>query len=176
MRISGVDDGYFPLSYKRGKGKTVLVVATFSGTKLTDLDFDLITVDGADGTEVYRKLRKGDVRLLDGITFAGFNYIDPEECDVVVFTHRPDLDKVERALEKHFRDQRKDTIIKVLKSLVRLPTPKGEVYVFSQLGLDLVREVIWTSQKFSKVPFQLSVTSEIAKKLSRFLLTGLNFL
>ncbi|MGC9104825.1 MAG: DUF99 family protein [Thermoprotei archaeon] len=176
MRIAGVDDGYFPLKYKGGKGKTVLLSAVFENRKLTKVDFDFITVDGTDATNVYKRLAKGEVNLLDGITFAGFNYIDPDETDVVFFSRKPNIEEVERALRKHFNDDRANVILRVMKDLKEIPTPKGAVYVYTLLDESLVKEIVAESQTFSKTPFQLSVASELSKKISRFLLTSLNLL
>ena len=176
MKVAGVDDGYFPLIYKGRRGKTILLSSVFEGLRLVDVDFKLIEVDGLDGPVAYNSLMKGDVNLIDGVTVAGFNYIEPGPNDIVVFAHKPEVKKVERALEKHFHDGREKVILYVMSNLRELPTKRGTLYVFSYLEESYVREVIEKYQVFSKVPYPLYFASKLAKSLSKFLITGLNFL
>ena len=176
MKVAGIDDGYFPLRYKGRRGKTILLSSVFDGLRLTSIDFEPIEVDGLDGPLMYKNLMKGDVNLIDGVTVAGFNYIEPGPNDIVVFTHKPEVKKVERALEKHFHDGREKTILYVMNNLREIPTKRGTLYVFSYLTESYVREIIEKYQVFSKVPYPLYFASRLAKSLSRFLVTGLNFL
>lgn len=176
MKIAGVDDGYFPLSYKGGKGRTILLSSIFEGSKLIDIDFQLITVDGTDGPPAYEALSKGDINILDGVIVGGFNYIEPGPNDIVFYSYRPNIEKIKNALEKHFPDKRAKYILYVLSNLKEMPTKRGTVYVFSYLPDHVVKEVIEKYQVYSKVPYPLYVSSQIAKKLSKFLFTNFNFL
>ncbi|RLG81990.1 MAG: hypothetical protein DRO09_01225, partial [Thermoprotei archaeon] len=65
LRTLGIDDGYFPVYFKEGKLKTLIVGVVCSGLTPVNLAIDLITVDGLDGTEaalrVYRRLVPVDI-------------------------------------------------------------------------------------------------------------------
>lgn len=118
----GVDDGYFDVSLKRYsiRFKTVLVGVLLCNSRLEDVFLDLITIDGLDATlAAYRIINKAKDQyilgavFLDGITYAGFNIVDPQKLYtlssvpiIVIFRHRLDLSKIEAALKKHFHDYR----------------------------------------------------------------------
>ncbi len=176
MRVAGIDDGYFPLSYKGRRGKTILVSVVLDGFRITNVDFRYVEVDGIDGQAAYEELSKGEINIIDGVTVAGFNYVRPGPNDIIFYAYRPDVKRINNALEKHFADGRERHILETLNNLREIPTKRGTVYVFSYLPEKLVREIIEKYQVYSKVPYPLYIASEIAKKLSRFLITRLNFL
>lgn len=102
MLVSGVDDGYFPLYYKGGKGYTVLLSVVYEEYKILDVDFGFIKVDGNDASRVLNSLNTGDICILDGVTFGGFNYIDPKVLTkkfIIFYSSKPNLVKVEEALK-----------------------------------------------------------------------------
>ncbi|MEM3695364.1 MAG: DUF99 family protein [Candidatus Bathyarchaeia archaeon] len=107
----GVEDGSFKKGITR---KAKLVAVLFLETKIEDLRVTTITVDGMDATEALLKMIEewsfGAV-LLSGVSFAGFNIIDPTViCEkygkpvVVVSRTMPDNMAVKRALRRHFKD------------------------------------------------------------------------
>lgn len=172
LLVTGIDDGFFPLNYKGKKGRTVLLSVTFSDYRIVDVDFELIYVDGNDATDVINRLKKGEVSLLDGVTFGGFNYIDPSLLNfnyIIFYSSPPNFQKVKDALS-HFNDERNEVILSVISSLTRLTTRKGDVFVFSNLDMVKVREIIEKYQIFDKIPEPLKVAHEISSSLSRFLL------
>ena len=121
ITIIAFEDGYFPPQTK-GYGspyKTVLVATVFSNKEPQFFKATLISIDGLDATEKALKIlnrvsplaRERIVILLGGITFAGFNIIDPVELYersripvIVVSKDKPDNDRVRNALVKNFPD------------------------------------------------------------------------
>ena len=179
LQVCGVDDGYFPLKFKGGKGKTVLLSSKYNDKLLIGIDFDLILVDGDDATSKLRKILDDcEVVFTDGITVGGFNYVDPEELRnyginyIIFYSKIPNIKDVEHALLKHFSGDRRTTIIlNVLENLVLLPTKKGNVYVDTNLSLQYASKLINYYQIYVKEPEPLRTAHTIASSLSRFLLT-----
>ena len=174
LLVSGIDDGYFPVEYKKNRGKTTLVSVTYNGFKIYSIDFDLISVDGEDAGLVFEKLEKGDICILDGITFGGFNYINPDliKTDYIIFySSRPNLAKVSSALIKHFNDNRKNVILNVMNNLLRISTKKGDVFIYTNIKVNEAKEIIEKYQVFDKIPEPLKTAHEISSSLSKFLLS-----
>jgi len=179
LQVCGVDDGYFPLEFKGGKGKTVLLSSKYNGRRLIGVDFDLILVDGDDGTSKLRNILDGcEVVFTDGITLGGFNYLDPEELRnyginyIIFYSKTPDIKEVAHALLKHFSgDKRTSIILNVLENLILLPTKKGNVYISTNLSLPYASKLISYYQIYVKEPEPLRTAHIIASSLSRFLLT-----
>jgi endonuclease V-like protein UPF0215 family len=179
LLVCGVDDGYFPLSYKGRRGKTVLLSVMMSEYKLVDVNFSFITIDGDDCTDALIQITpECNVILLDGVIFGGFNYISVDDIKngryIIFYSHKPNLTEILRALNKHFSydEKRINSIVNVLSNLVKLPTKRGEVFIYSNLDKVLVKLLIEKYQLFSKIPYPLSVSHELASSLSRFLLTS----
>jgi endonuclease V-like protein UPF0215 family len=113
LPIVGVEDGSFQKGIAR---KTLLVAVLFKGLEIEDAKFTKITVDGLDATEkLYGLLSEWEFAavLLAGVSFAGFNIIDPAvihgkfKKSVIIATRtKPDNKAVHRALQKHFKDWR----------------------------------------------------------------------
>ncbi|MGB9675796.1 MAG: DUF99 family protein [Candidatus Bathyarchaeales archaeon] len=107
----GVEDGSFRKGISR---KAKLVAVLFLEARIESVRITNITVDGMDATETLLKAIKGwnfGAVLLSGVSFAGFNIIDPilvyEECEkpvVVISRTKPDNVAVKRALRRHFKD------------------------------------------------------------------------
>ena len=174
LLVSGIDDGYFPLGYKKNKGKTVLISVTYEGFKIYNIDFDLISVDGEDASTVFGKLEKGDISLLDGITFGGFNYINPSLINsnyIIFYSSRPNLTKVSYALAKHFYDNRRNIILNVMSNLLRISTKKGDVFIYTNIKANEAKEIIEKYQVFDKIPEPLKTAHELSSSLSKFLLS-----
>ena len=177
MRVVGIEDGSFVKGFTK---KTLLAAVLFKGLKIEDVAFQRITVDGFDATEkAVNILNQWDFEavMLAGVSFAGFNIIDPvvlyEEVSkpiVVVSRTKPDNKAVKQALIRHFRDWRKRW--EVFEKL----GPIHEVRVFAEeppLYFEVVgAEVEWASRLITgfavcgRVPEPLRVVRLIARGLS----------
>ena len=136
-RIIGIDDGPFT----KHQETAPLVAALLEGPHLQKVHATRITVDGLDATEkalgLLRRWKPVPI-LLSGITFAGFNLIDPHMLHrkyrvpvVVVVGSRPDNRAVKRALVKHFPDwKRRWRIISSLGPLRTVRTSLGEPPIY----------------------------------------------
>ncbi len=132
-RIIGIDDGPFT----KHQETAPLVAALLEGPHLQKVHATRITVDGLDATEkalgLLRRWKPVPI-LLSGVTFAGFNLIDPHMLHrkyrvpvVVVVGSRPDNSAVKRALVKHFPDwKRRWRIISSLGPLRTVRTNPDE--------------------------------------------------
>jgi len=113
----GVEDGGFsraPLC--PSVHKALLVCVLLQGTWVLDFRVDRILVDGLDASERLIGMLRGlcfDVVMLAGVSFAGFNLVDPslvfEEFDkpvIVISRSKPDNVAVKNALVRHFDDWR----------------------------------------------------------------------
>ena len=152
----------------------MLLSATYEEFRLHSIDFDLISVDGEDARDIFEKLEKGDICIFDGITFGGFNYIDPRFINsnyIIFYSSRPNLTKVLNALTKHFDDSRRDIILNVMSNLLRISTKKGDVFIYTNIGVDKAKEIIEKYQVFDKIPEPLKTAHEISSSLSKFLLS-----
>jgi len=84
------------------------------GSKIEHAKACKITVDGLDATEKLIEILNGwdfDAVLLAGVSFAGFNVIDPmaihekfREPTIIISRTKPDNKAVKRALQRHFED------------------------------------------------------------------------
>jgi len=181
LRTLGIDDGYFPVYFKEGKLKTLIVGVVCSGLTPVNLAIDLITVDGLDGTEaalrVYRRLVPVDIVVLDGVTYAGFNVIDPEvmvnEAGVpviVIFKHDLDINRVYRALVKHFSDweYRFKVIKEVYEKSREYPTPWRPIRIaLYKISSIEALKIVTDLQNTSPIPEPLRLADVIASGLTK---------
>lgn len=182
LRTLGVDDGYFPINYKKCYGRTLLVVTTCEGLKLSNVKMALITVDGIDGTDVVLSILKSlcnryDAIFFDGVTYAGFNIVDPERVfnetsipSIVIFKYKLDLNIVKEALIKNFNDWmfRYSTIERTYNNSYVINTPKGRLRIFNY-GLTRTEayELILNLQNINQYPEPLRLADLIASGLTK---------
>ncbi|QIW23138.1 DUF99 family protein [Sulfolobus sp. S-194] len=174
LLVSGIDDGYFPLKYKGRKGRTVMLSVVFKNYDIIDVDFDFIFVDGDEGTSVLNSLQTGDVCILDGLTFGGFNFVNPNKLKskyIIFYSSKPNILKITRALDRHFNDERRDIILNVIANLTRVSTLRGDVYIYTNLDLKYAKNIIEEYQVFDRIPLPLKIAHEISSSLSTFLLS-----
>lgn len=182
----GIDDGYFTQEFKEMRLKTLLVGVLCSGKKPENIKVTTVVVDGLDGTsralEVIEELRKGlttsvNAVFLDGVTVAGFNFIDPEEVNVrtgipvvVLFKTKLNLEKVKAALINHFSDwrDRYEIIERNYGRAQEVVTRRKNVRI-SSYGLDLSKVSMLVSflQHVSSVPEPLRLADLIASELTK---------
>lgn len=177
--IIGIDDGPFKPKRDAKAGFAPLVAAWLRGPHLYRLSLGRITVDGLDATGEALRLLKGSHGipvLLSGVTFGGFNLIDPHVIQrrytapvVVVVGARPNNRAVKRALVKHFPDWRKRwQIIKSLGPLHRVQTVRDEPPLFFEsFGCTPLeaRRILSSSAYVSRVPEPVRVAGLLASGL-----------
>lgn len=191
LKTLGVDDGYFPLTYKKSGKKTLLVIASCEGLDLTAIRLGVVSVDGLDGTDTALKCIRSlgtahSAVFLDGITYAGFNIIDPEiiyrETSIpviTVFKHSLKLKLIREALTKSFDDwlDRYKVIEKNYLNAYEVITPKGNLLI-SCIGISNADalSILLSLQKINQYPEPLRIADIIASGLTKnpYILDSLN--
>lgn len=182
----GIDDGYFTQEFKELRLKTLLVGVLCVGKNPQNIKMTTVVVDGSDGTskalEIIEELRRGlapniNAVFLDGVTVAGFNFIDPEEVNVktgvpvvILFKTKLKLEKVRAALMKHFSDwrDRYEVIERNYGRAKEVVTRKKNLRI-SSYGLELseASKLISSLQHVSAVPEPLRLADLIASELTK---------
>jgi len=178
-RCIGVDDGPFPPKTDDKVRYAPLLAAWLKGPHLQQLRTDWIIVDGLDATRKTRLLLENSQNipvLLSGVTFGGFNLIDPWKIQkntkaavIVVIGSRPDNRAVKRALSRHFPDWKERwTLIRSLGPLHKVRTVANENPVFFERFGCSTREaalILKGSAFVSRVPEPLRVAGILARGL-----------
>jgi len=177
MPVVGVEDGSFLKGITR---RALLVAVLFKDLQIKDVKFKKILVDGFDATQKLAEILgkwKFEVVFLAGVSFAGFNLIDPIVIHekfgkpvVVVTKTKPNTKAIKRALQKHFKDwkmrlevfEKLDTFHKHI-----ILIGKSQVYV-KIIGIDAKRayNLIQALSFLGKIPEPVRVARLIARGLS----------
>ncbi len=114
LRILGVEDGSFDAFNRKAPGCTILCGVLMEGDRILKILQAEIQVDSLDATDKLLSMMKGievDAVILGGITFGGFNVINPRAIHaktgvpIIIYSGvKPDNDVVLAALRKHFPD------------------------------------------------------------------------
>ncbi len=175
----GIDDGPFPPKSPDKPGRAPLVAVCLKGPRLYRVKTGWITVDGLDATgqaqALLEKLPKAPI-LLSGVTFGGFNLIDPWRVQrrfrtptIVVVGSRPNNNAVKRALVKHFPDwQERWRIIRSLGPLRSVQTMRDEPPIFYEaIGCRAVeaRQILVNNVWVSRLPEPVRVAGLLARGL-----------
>lgn len=180
-RVQAFDDGFFPPAYKGLKGKTVLVGIEVLGFSVLKISWKCVAIDGRECSrtivEQSKAMGRPDLILLDGITYAGFDVVDPEEVHahasapvITVQQYRLNLDRVRKALFDNFADadERFRVIERVAGKFQYLDTPwKTIQYCAVGISQERAREYLARAMVYSPVPEPLRVAHAIASSLSR---------
>ena len=178
-RCIGIDDGPFPPKTDDKVRHAPLLAVWLKGPHLHQFRADWITVDGLDATRKAEFLLRDSHEipvLLSGVTFGGFNLIDPWKvlklCKspvIVVVGSRPNNRAVKRALLRHFPDwERRWELIRSLGPVHKLRTMASEGPVFFEpLGCSIreARLILKASAFVSRVPEPLRVAGILARGL-----------
>lgn len=177
LQVVGIEDG----SFIKGVDKKALLAAVlFKGTNIEDVAFEWITVDGLDATEkAVNILERWDfeVVMLAGISFAGFNVINPmviyerfRKPIIIASRTKPDNKAVKRALMQHFNDWRKRwAVFAKLGPIYELKVLSGGPPLYFEV---VGTEMEWASRLITsfavcgRVPEPLRVARIIARGLS----------
>jgi len=187
QRVVAIDDGFFPTYYKYFKGSTVLaaIVYDLSEKNVEAIAISDVSIDGLDATNkaisLVKLLNINVPIILDGVTYAGFNIVDPHKlfsetsCPVIVFfRHQLSIDRIRRALVKHFHDYelRLSVIERVLEWRAKIYTWWG-IYEYTPVGLseNTALSILRKSQIYSPEPEPLRVAGMLASKVSRTLIS-----
>lgn len=179
--IEAYDDGFFPVHYKGGKGKTYIVgVEVGERAKVKRIAWSTVWVDLNTSMQAIASISRtfnGTIMLLDGVTYAGFDVVDPLELSlatgkavVVVQTHPLDLTKIRLALQKHFADwsDRYHVIERVYKRMMLVETPWRTIRVFIEgISTDDAISMVRSTCVYSPVPEPLRIADKVASALSR---------
>jgi uncharacterized protein len=179
----GVEDGSFPARLEReSKFKTLLVAVLLEDLQLQAVDLSEITVDGLDATDailsVLKSLdQKPRAVILGGISYAGFNFIDPfhlqEEANlpsIILTTERPNNQQVRRALQQHFPDwKNRWSIYRRVKTFKPIKAnPKENPIFMETVGLTAEEgeRIVKRLTKIGRLPEPLRVARMIARSLT----------
>jgi len=177
MSIVGVEDGSFLKGTTR---KALLAAVLFKGVEIKDVKITKMTVDGLDATKKFAKILNQwtfDAVLLAGVSFAGFNIIDPtiihekfRKPVIIISRTKPDNKAVKRALQRHFEDWKiRWAVFEKLGSIheVVILTEEPPVYV-ETVGVDIrwACNLIQALAVCGRVPEPIRVARLIARGLS----------
>lgn len=182
--IEAYDDGYFPLYFKGGKGITFIVgVEVKEDIRVSNISFTPVKVDMNTTSKVIMemsKTMKGDIILLDGVTYAGFDVVDPVYIhdntgkNVIIIQLYPlDLNRIKKALKKHFPDwyERYSIIERVYNEMFPVDTPWRTLKVHSyKLNIEEVIRVVRKTCLYSPIPEPLRIADKIASNITRIYL------
>lgn len=179
----GVEDGGFPPTAKRTHDyRTLLVSALFRNLNLADVKLGVITVDATDATEhllnLVQEFRpKPEVAFLGGISYGGFNFIDPFRLkreanlpSIILTSEKPDNQAVKEALLEHFPDwQTRWVVYKRLSNFREVQPNLAENPVYMEtvgIGFQRAEEIVKRQTVLGRFPEPLRVARMIAHQLS----------
>lgn len=181
IRILGVEDGSFDAFNRQAPGSTLLCGVLMKGDRILKVRHAEIEVDGLDATDKLLSMMVGievDAVILGGITFGGFNVINPRTINtetgvpIIVYSGTmPDNAAVLAALRKHFPDWKRRW--KIFKELGRIHSTQvfmdsPEIY-FEVVGCEpgWAEVVLKDSAMISRIPEPVRVAGLVARGLTR---------
>ena len=180
LRLFGVEDGSFEAFPREEPTYSFLCGVEVESDFIRKIRLKRIQVDGLDATDKLLTML-GDVEvdavILGGITFAGFNIVDPriilEEkgFPVIVYSgKKPENEAMLRALRKNFDDWRERwEIVQNLGPIYTASTHPGEPSVYFEVigGTGgWAEDVIRRSALVSRIPEPVRVAGLVARGLS----------
>jgi len=187
--LEAYDDGFFPYYFKACKGSTYIVgVEVEDFRDVRKVVVGLVKVDERNTLRVIRDISmsmSGDIILLDGVIYAGFDVVDPWELYnstgkgvIVIQLHPLNLESIKKALREHFVDwsERFSVIENVYNKMIRVETPWRVIEVYS-VGVDFntMATILKRSCLYSPIPEPLRIADKIASTLSRLHLNQLYY-
>ncbi|MEM3672623.1 MAG: DUF99 family protein [Candidatus Bathyarchaeia archaeon] len=176
MPVVGVEDG----SFQKGITKKAILAAVLSkGVEIEDIKVARITVDGLDATDKLTEMLIGwdfVAVLLAGVSFAGFNIIDPtavyekfQKPILIVSRKKPNNKAVKQALQKHFKDWKVRWQIFEKLETARCVVVTGETPIYVEtIALDFrtTEKLLQALSIKSRIPEPLRVARLVARGLS----------
>lgn len=182
LQVIGVEDGGFSRELSvYGFKKTLLVCVLLRGMRIDDFRADMITVDGLDASEKLINMLRNlafDVVMLAGVSFAGFNLVDPtlvfEEFYkpiILVLRTKPNNIAVKNALLLHFEDwQARWSVFKKLGPIYEVASMPGEPPIYVEVvsaTLAWATKLIRALASCCRIPEPIRVARLIARGLTR---------
>lgn len=176
MPVVGVEDGSFQKGITR---KAILAAVLLKGVEIEGVKIARVTVDGLDATEKLVEMLAGwnfMAVLLAGVSFAGFNLIDPtaiyekfQKPIIIVSRKKPNNKAVKQALQKHFKDWKaRWRIFEKLGNAHRIVVA-GETPIYIEtinLDFKVAENLLQTLSIKSRIPEPLRVARLVARGLS----------
>jgi endonuclease V-like protein UPF0215 family len=180
LRLFGVEDGSFFAFHREEPSSTFLCGVLMESDLVSDVRLARIRVDGLDATEKLLNLLEGveaDAVVLGGITFAGFNMIDPQKIfkksgiPVIIYSGtKPDNEEMLQALKNNFDDWRERwRVVEDLGTIHSATTYTGEQPVYFEVvggSSEWAEVVLRRSALISRIPEPVRVAGLIARGLS----------
>ncbi|MBS7619688.1 DUF99 family protein [Candidatus Bathyarchaeota archaeon] len=177
--VIGVEDGSFK-SFDGKNGFTLLCCVLMDNYKILKVFFSRIQVDGIDATSKLLKMIT-DVEysaiILGGVTFAGFNIIDPrkifdeKQLPVVIYSNRkPNSEKILNALKKHFKDwDKRWSILQSLGNIYEFEVKPGYSPIYFEIigeTPEYAKSILKNYTIISRVPEPIRIAKIIARGVS----------
>ncbi|MGQ9507444.1 MAG: endonuclease dU [Candidatus Bathycorpusculaceae bacterium] len=177
MLTVGVEDGSFQKGVTR---EAFLAIVLLKQANIENVKIIKITVDGLDATEKLAKILKNwkfGVLLLAGISYAGFNIINPmiiyekfRKPVIIITLTKPNNKAVKRALKRHFEDwETRWKVFQGLGPIHKITIKSGEAPLYmetvgahAKLASSLIRSLCFCG----RIPEPLRAARLIARGLS----------
>ena len=180
LRIFGVEDGSFEAFPRTRSSFTYLCGVLTVSNNIGTVRVTRIRVDGIDATEKLLAMLESvdvDAIVLGGITFGGFNIVNPDvicketNTPLIIYSGvKPDNERMLDALRKHFGDWRSrwDIIEGLGPVYTVVPFPGEPPAYFEVVGcsLEWAESVLRRSALVSRIPEPVRVAGLIARGLS----------
>lgn len=189
IKVLGIEGGSLPGRFKIRGARTALLGVLMSRFRVEGLAWRLIEVDGLDASDKAIDMAKelgGDVIMLGGVSYAGFNIVDPirlfnelRRPVLVVVEEPPNNEAVKQALVKHFPDwEVRWRVFEALASstpIVRVSLPDGLHTYLEAVGVTIAEaeRIVRGLARYSKTPEPLRTARLLVKGVSRSLLSTL---
>jgi endonuclease V-like protein UPF0215 family len=178
MHVVGVEDGSFQ---KRITRRALLVAVLLKGLKIEDVKSTKIIVDGLDATEKLNEILnswKFAAVILSGVSFAGFNLIDPtvihekfKKPVIIIARTKPNNQAVKRALQRHFEDWKmRWEVVKKLGLAYEVNVLKGKPPVYVEtVGANQksATQLVKALSVYCRIPEPIRVARLVAVGLSK---------
>ncbi|MGB9778302.1 MAG: DUF99 family protein [Candidatus Bathyarchaeales archaeon] len=177
MLTVGVEDGSFQKGITR---EALLAIVLLRQATIKNVKITKITVDGLDATEKLTKILenwKFDALLLAGVSYAGFNLINPvliyekfKKPIIIIAQTKPNNKAVKRALKRHFEDwETRWKVFQKLGPIHKIHIKSGETPLYMETvganirwASNLVRSLCFCG----RIPEPLRAARLIARGLS----------
>jgi len=179
IRLLGIDDS--PFTFKE-KYSSIIGVVMRGGEYIEGVLKDKVKIDGTNATKKTIKMIENTRHnkqlravLIDGVALGGFNLVDVEKIynktkiPVITITRdEPDIDKINKALKKHFSDWKKRVDLIKKERIHKIKTKHNPIFItFVGINLKEAKEIIKISTIRGVIPEPIRVAHIIASGIKR---------